>query len=206
MKLALLLLLPASMVVIFSFTTQQHFPSQKVQNSSVQPDSSTQQWIADFKIFRNAVYQNDKAKVIQFFTFPVMNPADEIWFLVLSEKEREAKKLTERITPFTEKDFIRYYKKLFPPAFTKTILTIRSAELFNKGETESVEIKEGNTTHKMYAAVDKETNILSLNLSYNTVWKDENGEVTDGGESSVIYSFKLLENGHLQFMYVRLAG
>ncbi|HPH90033.1 MAG TPA: hypothetical protein PLZ68_04405 [Ferruginibacter sp.] len=205
MKL-MLMLVPVSLVYFFSFTPQQTPPFQNIQYSVEHSDSSTKQWIEDFKIFRSAVYQNDKAKVGGFFTFPVMNPSDEIWFLVLSEKEREAKKLTNNITPFTKSDFNKYYKKLFPPAFIKTILKIKSAELFNKGETQSDPFKEGNTTHTMFASVDRETSILSLNLSYNTVWKDENGEITDGGESTVIYSFKITDNAHLQFMYVRLAG
>lgn len=206
MKLTLLMLFSALLVCLLSFTAHQGFPSQKAPFIRVPSDSSTTQWIADFKILRDAVYQNDKAKVMSFFTFPIMNPSNEIWFLVLSENEREAKNLTASIAPFTENDFYKYYKKLFPPAFTKTILKIKSAELFNKGEAQSDEIKVGNTTHTMYASVDKETNVLSLNLSYNTVWKDDNGEITDGGESTVIYSFKIVKNAHLQFMYIRIAG
>lgn len=207
MKPALMLLFYVPFVFLFSFHPQQNsFTKQSIAAVDVQKDSTTKIWINDFKSFRDAIYQHDTAKVKTFFKFPVLNPANEIWFLVLSEKQREAKKLTDKIAPFTEKDFNKYYKKLFPNEFTQTLLKIKSAELFNKGETASPEIKDGDTTTKMYASVDKETNILSLSLSYTIVWKEESGEVQDGGESTVIYSFKILQNGHLQFMYVRLAG
>jgi len=206
MKLTLRMLFPASLFFLFSFSSPQHLPASASMNDTVQTDSTAREWIDDFKVFRDAVYHSDQEKVKTFFSFPVLNPSNEIWWLVLSDREREAKKLTGEIAPFTEKDFSKYYKKIFPPAFTSTLLKIKSAELFNKGETESVEIKKGNTTYKMYASVDKETHVLSLNLSYTTVWKDDKGEVTDGGESSVIYSFSILPDQHLKFMYVRLAG
>lgn len=206
MKLILFLLFPAHLGFLFSLYAPHQFSAGKTLYDKVRTDSGTKKWIDDFKLLREAVYKHDKARVKSFFTFPVMNPANEIWFLVLSEKEREAKKLSDKITPFTESDFNKYYSKLFPAAFTKTLLKIRSAELFNKGETTSAEVKEGNTATRMYASVDKETMILSLNLSYTTEWKDESGEVTDGGESTVIYAFRILNNSHLQFMYVRLAG
>lgn len=206
MKKALFILFPASVIFLFSFDVPQKLPTGNTLYSRPPAYSAAKEWIDDFKLLRDAVYKNDKAKVKGFFTFPVLNPANEIWFLVLTEKEREAKKLADTITPFEERDFDKYYKKLFPAAFINTLLTIKSAELFNKGEAESAERKQDNATTRMYASVDKENSVLVLNLSYSYVWKDENGEVTDGGESTVIYSFKILRNGHLQFMHIRLAG
>lgn len=206
MKKTVLILFPASLIFLSSFYAPQKFSAGTALYSRQPADSAAKEWIDDFKVLRDAVYKNDKAKVKGFFTFPVMNPANEIWFLVLSEKEREAKRLTDKITPFTARDFDKYYKKIFPSAFISTLLTIKSAELFTKGETESAERKQGNTVTRMYASVDKENKVLVLNLSYSYVEKDENGEVTDGGESTVIYSFQILKNGHLQFMHIRLAG
>ncbi|MES2847960.1 MAG: hypothetical protein V4685_02805 [Bacteroidota bacterium] len=118
------------------------------------------------------------------------------------------KNITDKIIPFTEKDFDKYYKKLFPESFVKAILKIKSAQLYQAGKTETTDIKDSTTTVvKMYASVDKAKNILTFNLSYNTPWKeDAEGTVLEGGESSVMYSFRILKNQHLQFMYIRIAG
>lgn len=58
----------------------------------------------------------------------------------------------------------------------------------------------------MYATVDKDEKTLSLNLSIDTEIKDDNGEVQDGGEYSIFYIFKIIENRWLKFKQVRLAG
>jgi hypothetical protein len=142
-----------------------------------------------------------------FFKFPVLNPANEIWYLVLNEKELEQKNLTGTIISFTEKDLNKYYKKLFPESFVKAVLKIKSEQLYLKSKAETPELKDTtSTTVKMYASVDKAKGILTLNLSYNTAWKEGDEGVSDGGESNVIYSFRILKNKHLQFMYVRIAG
>ena len=170
-------------------------------------DTTTKRWIDDLKNFRDALYTNDTSRVKTFFKFPVLNPANEIWYLVLTGKELEKKKLTEKISPFAEKDLNKYYRKLFPKDFTKALLKIKSEQLYSKGETETPELKDTTgTIIKMYASVDKKENILTLNLSYNTPWKEDSGEVMDGGESNVLYYFRILKDQRLQFMYVRLAG
>ena len=154
------------------------------------------------------MYRNDTAKLKPFFKFPVLNPANEIWYLVLNEKEQQEKNLTGKTFGFTEKDFDKYYKKLFPESFVKAILKIKSAQLYQTGKTETIELKDSTTTVvKMYASVDKRKSILTLSLNYNTPWKeDAEGTVLEGGESSVMYSFRILKNQQLQFMYVRMAG
>lgn len=172
----------------------------------INTDTSVKSWIDDFKTFRDAVYRGDATVLKNWFSFPVLNPANEIWYLVLNEKELAEKKLTNKITAFTEADFDKYYKKLFPVNFSKALLKIKSAQLNKQGRVETPEVKDtNNTIVKMYADIDKRKNTLTLNLSYTSSWKEEGGEVADGGESNVIYVFRIIKN-HLQFMYVRLAG
>ncbi len=163
--------------------------------------------IESFKTFRDAVYNNDTATIKSYFSFPVENVANEIWYLVLTEKELETKKLSiSGITPFTEKDFNRYYKKLFPKQFVKALLRVKSADLFNSGKVQSPEVKDGNTSIIIYASLDQEESTLTLNVAYNTAWNEKSGEVTEGGESNVIYNFRMLNNGQLLFLNIRLAG
>lgn len=165
-------------------------------------------WIEDFRKLRDALYKNDTVSVKSFFKLPLLNNSNDIWYLVLTEKELDKKKINAtRITPFTEKDFHHYYKKIFPAAFLKCLLTIKTGQLYKQGAAESVTVKEGNTTTvKLYASFDKKGQLFTLNTAYNTVFKDEDGQVMDGGESNVIYTFRVLNNGHLQFLYLALAG
>ena len=209
MKLNLLLLFHLPFVFLFSFhSPEKDFLHQQQKAAAVKNDTAVKKWIDDFKVFRDAVYRNDTAKLKTFFKFPVLNPANEIWYVVLDEKELEEKMLTKKISPFTEKDFDKYSKKLFSKDFIRGLQKIKSEQLYRKGKAESPELKDTTTTIiKMYASVDKAKNILTLSLSYNTPWKeDADGTVLDGGESNIIYSFRILKNQHLQFMHIWIAG
>lgn len=163
-------------------------------------------WINDLREFRNALYQNDKNKVKQFIQFPLINDNNEIWYLIYGDDEKTMDKIAGANKSFTESDFDKHFNKLFPRIFITVFLKIKTEELYTKGEAETVEIKEGNTTYKLYATVDNATKILSLNLASNTIIKDNNGEVQDGGEFSVIYQFDILDKKQTRFKGVRLAG
>ncbi len=178
--------------------------SHQFDNRSLPADSAKRLWIEDFRAFRNAVYRNDTAAVKSFFKFPLKG---DTWFLVLSEKELQSKSSNEKFGAFAASDFNQYYSKIFPVHFITTLLKIKSEELYSKGAYETVELRENSTTtYKMHASFDKEEQRLSLNLNFNVVEKDEQGEVIDGGESTVIYIFRVLKNGHLQFDKIMLAG
>ncbi len=142
----------------------------------------------------------------EFFKFPVMNEANEIWYIAY-DNEKQISSLPSKIKPFTEKDFDKYYDKIFSKAFLTAVMKIKSEELFRKNETETPDFKEGkNTTYKMYATVDKPAKLLSLNLAFNTVIKDDKGEVQDGGESNIIYQFKITGDNKIIFKQIRIAG
>ena len=160
------------------------------------PAIDTVSWIDDFKNFRDAVYQRQKQKVKTYFSFPLKEEQNELWYLVKGENATGK-------TSFTEKDFDVYYDKIFPPAFVKTLLRIKSSDLYSKGEAESPELKEGDTQfYRMFATFDKAENILSLNLAYNIYYRD----AEEWGEHNAIYSFLVLPNGRLRFQRVNLAG
>ena len=142
----------------------------------------------------------------EFFKFPIMNEANEIWYIAY-DTEKQISSLPSKIKPFTEKDFDKYYDKIFPKTFLAAVMKIKSEELYKKNETETPDFKEGkNTTYKMYASVDKPAKLLSLNLAFNTVIKDDKGEVQDGGESNIIYQFKITGDNKIVFKQIRIAG
>lgn len=192
------------LLLLLSFSLIASRPQGAIKTAAAPPQKSC---IESFKHFRDALYQNDLEALKSFFTFPIMNPSNEVWYLVLDEKELQAKKLeVGQAAPFTEKDFERYYKKLFPKSFVNRLLKIKSVDLFASNEAESPALKEGRTAVKLYASVDENEMVLTLNLSYSTAWKEKNGEAVDGGESNVIYTFNMLYSGKLHFMNVQLAG
>ncbi len=171
---------------------------------ALQKDSSLKSWIDDFKSFRNAVYNNDTAKLKSYFSFPVSGTND-IWYILLDGKEFEEKKINDT-TRFTESDFSKYHKKLFTNYFIKALLKIKSEDLLKKGKSQSPTIKDGDTNIHLYASYSKKEKIVTLNLSYNTPGKEKDGVMLDGFESNVIYSFRILKNNRLQFVKVMIAG
>ncbi len=165
------------------------------------PQSDTTGWINSFREFRHAVYTNDRAKAKQFIDFPIMNDNNEIWYLAYNYDDKLISKLPTNIKPFTEKDFDKYYSKIFTKRFINTILKIKSNQLYNTGKAESIRFKDRSETYKMYVTFDKEDKTLTLNLASETAIKTE-----DGGQFNVIYQFDVINNHEIKFRRVRLAG
>ena len=169
--------------------------------------ADTLTWIEDFKLFRTAIYQNDIAKVKTYFKFPVLNANNEIWYLILPEAQLSKGKFSgNKIVPFNEKDLVQYYHKIFPKKFIKSILKIKTDELYKKGYVETAEQSDSTAKYTMYATYDKQSGLLSLNLAYNSMIKNEEDGSTDVEESNVIYYFTVQKNGKLFFKEIRLAG
>ncbi|MES1225289.1 MAG: hypothetical protein ABUT20_57950 [Bacteroidota bacterium] len=164
-------------------------------------------WIQHFREFRMAVYQDNKDKVKSFFVFPVMSENNEIWDLVTDGNTEPLKLHPGKIKPFTEKDFDQYFGKLFSRRFINALLKVKTDELYKKGETATIQLSEEKaTTYQMIASFDKDDKTLNLNLASNTIMKDKDGEVLDGGEFSINYIFSILANGQIRFSQVRMAG
>lgn len=203
MKNYFLLLLQLSLC---SFSTaRQTFNDQQIAVwCCLQKDSVLSSWIDDFKSFRIALYNNDITRLKNYFSSPVKNNND-IWYLLLDQQELEQRNVEARNKDFTEADFNKYYRKLFPESFIKALLKIKAVGLTKEGESESPIIIDKNTSIKLYASFDKKAKMLTLNLSYATKWEQE-GENVEVGESNIIYSFRVLRNNRLQFVKVELAG
>jgi hypothetical protein len=169
------------------------------------PTQDTLRWIDNFKQFRNAVYQNDRVQVKQFMDFPILNENNEIWHLVYEGSEKAMDFLSDKIKPFTESDFDRYYGKIFSKRFITAILKVKSDELYKTGSMETQELSEDSTTYQMHAKFDQSTNSLQLNLNWNTPIYNGDGTI-DPGEGSIMYEFTVLSNGQIKFKQIRLAG
>ena len=170
------------------------------------PERDQPNLLTSFKEFRNAIYQNNRAKAKEYFEFPILNPGNEIWYVAYKNNEKDLSKLPGEIRPFTEADFDRYFDNLFPKAFSNSLLKIKSADLFKNGSADTPEFKSGNnTSYKMYAEYDREKGTLSLNLAFKTIIKDPGGEVQDGGEFNIIYKFTTA-NQRLKFTEIKVAG
>jgi hypothetical protein len=166
-------------------------------------DSST--WMDAFKHFRTAVYEADKAKVKSFINFPIMNEQNEIWYLGYKDGDKEIAQMQESIKPFTEKDFDKCYKKIFPTTFANSILKIKTEELLSKGECETVALLADGLNYKTMATIDKEKNQLVLNMAYYSP-KNAIKEGEEGTEYNVIYYFDILPNKQIRFKQIRMAG
>ncbi|MBS1513277.1 MAG: hypothetical protein JST86_20745 [Bacteroidetes bacterium] len=165
-------------------------------------------WVTSLNAFRKAVVSGNKAAVKKYFEFPVKNFGNEIWKLVLTEKEIEAKHLYGgTIIPFSETDFDQYCTKLFPDAFNKSMQLINTSVLKRKNETASPLLKQSEkVTYKMYVSYDDETKTITLNLGYKTKGCNPADKAIEVGENNVLYYFSVKENGSIIFKEVRLAG
>lgn len=170
----------------------------------VQTNNANQNWVASFKDFRTALYQNDKATLKSFFKFPVVDKNNEIWYLIEDEHPPVFEK--GEIKPFTETDFNNYYFKVFDQYFTNSLLKIKTKELLDKGEYDTEFITEKEVSYRIYAKYDKKSRQIILNF-----YTEEKFEIDDTGEYekaefSKIYYFDVLPNNKIQFNKVRLAG
>src|ERR1044072_4935921 len=82
-------------------------PEKKISQEKIAEKIDSAKWIDDFRAFRDAVYQNDRKKVKTYVDFPITEHTSYIWGIVGVES-----KAVDDV-PFTEKDFDKYYNKLF---------------------------------------------------------------------------------------------
>ena len=176
--------------------------------SHTEKNNSSTSWINNFKDFRNAVYHGDKLKVKTFIDFPIYNDNNEIWYLTNGGNEKSLEMLNDIVKPFPESEFDKYYNKIFTTTFIKSILKIKTEILVSKGYYETIELKDKETAYKTYASFDKKTNILTLNLAYETpiIVNDGENDIVENSEYNVIYYFEIKNNKELKFKQLRIAG
>ncbi|MCD0490063.1 hypothetical protein LPB86_17615 [Pedobacter sp. MC2016-14] len=164
------------------------------------PDVET--WIDDFKNFRNAVNDDDVAKLKTYFAFPLDSDSSQLWS---PSKDVDLRKPHSEPRVYTEQDFEQSRSALFHPEFIKGLLKIKSAKLYESGQAESPEFNAKNEKYTLYASFDKDRQILSLNMAYfnNT---DKFGEHISEGEHNEIYEFEVIDHKFLRFKRLVYAG
>lgn len=165
----------------------------------------TTYWVDNFRQFRDALYKNDKIKAKEFLDLPFQNEGNEIWYLAYSENKKATDKLNENVKPFTEKDFDKYFSKIFTKQLVKCFLKIKTDDLYKNGKSESPEIKDSSTTYKLYVIFNKTYKTIELNLATKTPYKISETEY-EAGESNFIYRFQILKNGHIKLKRILIAG
>ena len=207
MKNPLILLLVVG-IYSCSNTSSGNTPQATADSITHKPDTLNSSWINNFRNLRTAIYQDDINKIKAYFRFPVLNTNNEIWSVALADPDDTVTGVSsDTLIPFTEKDFDKYYKKLFTKEFIAGISKIKSDELFKKNETSTDMLTaDSATNYSMLASINKENNTLNLILLFNTDVKDENGNDLDAGESGIGYTFVIQNDGHLIFKEIRIAG
>lgn len=196
--------------VAFCLTTcAQTKPTVSGKNSSLLnvqfKQKDTSYWVDNFRQFRDGLYKKDKSKAKEFLDFPFKNPGNEIWYLVYADNEKALDKLDENVKTLTEKDFEKYFDKIFTKPLINCFLKIKMDDLYKKGKSESPMIKDSSNTYKLYTSYDKLNKIVELNLAINATYKTSDTKY-EAGESNFMYQFLILQNGHIKLKKILIAG
>lgn len=171
-------------------------------------DNESRNWVDDFKDFRQALYTNNKAKLKTYFDFPLYDEGASIWQVcVLTEAERSSReKEVDNADAFYEKDFDRYYKRIFDKKFLSGILKIKSAVLLSKSMTETEEFPDASAPFVMHAYMDEGLKTLQLNMAFRNNGTDGDGNNVSEGEYNIVYVFDIIEGKKIMFKKVVIAG
>ena len=146
-------------------------------------------WIEDVNKFRVALLTGNRDLVKSYFTFPINEPGNDIWFCVNS---RFAASLDpKKSTPFKELDFDKYYSELFGLDFKKTFELIDLSKLSTSSTVQcpKIEIIPESKSH-MKASIDKVNKVLTLEVI---------NEAKEFGKFSFKYRFRILNNSTIKF-------
>jgi hypothetical protein len=171
--------------------------------AAASPYTAVNNWIDDFRNFRTAVYQADIDKQKTYFNFPVNADTTQIWDLVYNDDANDRPQNLPGT--FTDKDFLKHRSAIFPSAFIKSLLKVKSEKITQKDGYTTPQIKDGKDVFFMVAYYDKAGATLQLTLSFSG-GTDPDGNYVSEGEYAIIYFFKISDNKYLKFDKVLFAG
>ncbi|MFC4211860.1 hypothetical protein ACFOWA_11740 [Pedobacter lithocola] len=165
-------------------------------------------WVDDLKNFRQALYTKDIAKLKTYFIFPYDGDKSSIWSQMSFNDVEIAARKSKYVKPelFYAEDFNKYFDIIFNADFVKTIMKIKTSQLYSKHHSETPQFIADEQTYEMIADYNKEQNVLQLNMSYDNNSLDENGEKVSEGEHNVIYIFDVIDGKNIIFKKLELAG
>lgn len=176
----------------------------KLKVAAEQSYATVNNWLDDFKNFRTSVYQKDVEKMKAYFNFPVVADTTQIWVAV-NDNIDETKRPQNYPATFTGKDLGKYHDKLFNEAFVKTILKVKTQQLYQNGEYTTPSIKYGDQKICMIANYDKPTATLQLSVTYSGSTAEDGDDISES-ESATVYFFKVTDEKYLKFDKILFAG
>lgn len=171
-------------------------------------DSVSTSWIDSFKEFRQALLDKNKTKLKSFFNFPLKDEGSSIWH-ICALTEAEANQRNKEVSDaalFYERDFDKYYSRIFDQKFLQALLKVKSAELYNKHNYSTREFSDPAHPYVLHTSYDEETKTLQLNMAFRNAGTDENGEYVSEGEYNVVYVFDIVNGKTLMFRKIVVAG
>jgi len=201
------------LIIVLIISCSQKFQSEISKNDSIKTEkdsvkisvSQEDKCLAEFNNLRNYIYQKKKDSIKKYFIFPIKDTLStmNLWSLALNDKGNYK-------VIFTEKDFDKYFDKLFSLEYVKCLLKVKSEILFEKGEyetpyiSEKIEEDEGATEVRtsMHATFNKKTKILSLTIGS----EGYNGNEKKWEAGMIQYDFQYDENCNLKFYRLFIAG
>lgn len=173
-------------------------------DTTVSLSNKNPDWITQFKQLRQAIYQSDTLVLKSFFDFPIIaDSSNYIWMLAYNFNEKRIEELSaDQVKPFTETDFMRYCKNLFPNTTKQSLLSIKSDSLaINKSAESYKEYTEKGYAYTASVSFDEDTQELSIGILSHGIQKDN-----FDGEGAIFYIFKWTKDARLKFNKVMLAG
>jgi hypothetical protein len=182
--------------------TTQDSASQKTRDTLFQlPIDQVANWVDDLNRLKTAILANDSIVIKSYFQFPVNNTNNEIWYLLLTDKEMKEKAIADAMVPFMAEDFDKYYSKIFSKQMKTCLAAIKTDSLLAKGEAASKVFTDKDETEcQLLISKDSEMGIVSLLLN------ERAGEGDYAMETSTIYIFTILNDKTIRFKEIRMAG
>jgi hypothetical protein len=180
----------------------------QVAAAPVAADSINTSWIDSFKDFRQALLDKNKTKLKSFFSFPLKDEGSSIWH-ICALTEAEANQRNKEVSDaelFYERDFDKYYSRIFDQKFLRALLKVKSATLYNKHVYDTQEFSDPAHPYVLHTSYDEEMKTLQLNMAFRNAGTDENGEYVSEGEYNVVYVFDVVDGKSLMFRKIVVAG
>lgn len=152
----------------------------------------------EFEAFRTAVSQRSVSKTKRFFNFPL--EGNDIWYKVIENETLLEKKLN---TPFTERDFDKYFDVLFPKAFQFGLSKVDTKQLSDRKSTKTIGFKSKENVHIVTSYMTASYTGESLILTVNSTLNDTDNQIL--AEHQDFYCFRF-ENKKLIFEKFYMAG
>jgi hypothetical protein len=150
-------------------------------------------WIESLSRFRNALLSGEKETVKSFFKFPILNSGNDIW--LVADMKFATTIDPNKVMPFKEADFDRYYSSILPIDFRKTLKEIDLEKLSRDKSTETPELTVVSpATNKMTAKYSEVNKSLTLSLITKS---------PDFGKYAIDYYFTIQPSGDIRFSHVK---